>query len=83
MRRGISYVGARKQKRAQDQLQIAEELGAQVESANSSKRQLHGLRHFLEEARDGLHDGAGVCCEGSKEEEREEILLGACLPGIN
>lgn len=44
---GLSYIGAREQKRAEDQLKVAKEFGTQVKGTNSSQSQLYRLRHVL------------------------------------
>jgi hypothetical protein len=51
----ITYVGTSEHKSAEDKLEIAQNLGAQEESTNTSKTPLQRLRYVLEKVCDGSH----------------------------
>jgi hypothetical protein len=50
-----TYVGASKHESAEDKLEIAQDLGSQEESTNTSKTPLKRLRYIMEEVCNGVH----------------------------
>jgi len=51
----IAYVGTSEHESAEDKLEIAQDLGAQEESTNTSKTPLQRLRYVFEKFCDGSH----------------------------
>lgn len=50
-----TYIGASQDEGAEDELEIAQQLGAEHEGTNTSKTPLKRLRHALEEIGNGVH----------------------------